>query len=269
MKSNREVFSLSIVLALLFAMACTRESQRTEPVTTTAGKATSTAPPAKEAEKRDKALVRVVHALPGFAAVDAFVDNTKEFPNVTYRTVTPYKEVPDVHEQFAIRPAGQDSAQPFAQNREGISGGNHYTAIAMPSTDGKPTLRVVADKLTPPPSGRASVRVIHASPDAGEVDVFVKGEDNALFDGVNTQTVTNYNEVDPMTVTLEVRPQGEVNVLLMVPNVTFEPGHLYTMVVTGKAKGTPKLEVIKIDDKLGVTTGTPSVSPSPIATRGK
>jgi Domain of unknown function (DUF4397) len=261
--------SLSIALGVLLMVACTTESERTEPVSTTTDKGASVAPAAKEAEKRDKALVRVIHTLPGFAAVDVFVADTKEFPKVIYKTVTPYKAVPDDREQFAIRPAGQETAQPFAQNREGIIGGNHYTAIAMPSTDGKATLRVVADKLTPPPPGKASVRVIHASPDAGEVDVFVKGEDNALFDGVNTQTVTNYNEVDPMTVTVEVRPQGEVNVLLMVPNVTFEPGHLYTMVVTGKAKGTPKLEVIKIDDKLGVTTGTPSVSPSPIATRGK
>jgi hypothetical protein len=266
MKGKR-IISLSIAMAVLLAVGCRPESERTESVATTTDKGTSSAPPAKEAEKRDKALVRIVDALPGFDAVDAYVGNNKEFPKVAYKSVTPYREVPDIHEQFAIRPAGQDSAQPLAENREGISGGNHYTAIAMPTNDGKATLRVISDRLTPPPSGKASVRVIHASPDAGEVDVFAKGKENALFSGVNQQTVTLYNEIDPMTATLEVRPQGKTDVLLTVPNVAFEAGHIYTIVLAGKAKGTPKLEAIKIDDRLVGATGTPGVSPSPTATR--
>jgi hypothetical protein len=259
MKINK-VFSLGVVLALLLMAACTPESQRMEPVTTTTDKGATTAPPAKEAEKRDKALVRVIHALPGFAAVDTFVGNTKEFGDITYKTVTPYKEVADVQEQFAIKPAGKESAAPFAQNSEGVSGGDHYTVIAMPAPDGKATLRVVADKLTPPPSGKASVRVINASPDAGEVDVVVTGKDGKLFGGVNPKMVTTYKEVDPTTVTLEVRPQGKNETLLTVPAVTFDAGHLYTIVLTGKAQGAPKLEAVKIDDQL---VGGTKTSPSP------
>jgi hypothetical protein len=265
---GKKVFSLSIVMALSLA-ACTTESDQTVPVTTTTEKGTSSAPPAKEAEKRDRALVRIVNVLPGFATVDAFVGNNKEFPNAAYKTVTPYKEVPDVQEQFAIRPAGQDSAQPLAENREGLSGGDHYTAIAMPATDGKPTLRVVGDRLTPPPSGKASVRFINASPDAGEVEVSVREKDSALFSGVNPQTVTFYNEVDPMTGTLEVRPQGKTDVLLTVPNVKFEAGHIYTIVLAGKVSGAPRLEAIKIDDRFAGATGTPGASPSPTATMSR
>src|SRR5262245_53259763 len=137
---SKKVFSVCMTLALGFMAACTSESERTEPVATKTDKGASTAAPAKEAEKRDKALVRVVHALPGFAAVDTFVGDTKEFNNVAYKAVTPYKEVPDVQKLFAIRPAGKDSSQPFAQNSEGISGGDHYTVIAMPAPDGKATL---------------------------------------------------------------------------------------------------------------------------------
>jgi Domain of unknown function (DUF4397) len=261
---GKKVFSLSIAMALSL-VACATESERTEPITTTTDRGTSSAPPAKEAEKRDRALVRVVNALPGSATLDAFVGNNKEFSNVTYKTVTPYKEVPDTQEQFAIRPAGQESAQPLAENREGLSGGNHYTAIAIPSTDGKPTLRVVGDSLKPPPSDKASVRFINASPDAGEVEVSVRDRGSALFSGVNPQTVTFYNEIDPMTVTLEVRPQGKTNVLLTVPNVKFEAGHIYTIVLAGKVSGAPKLEAIKIDDRFAGATGTPGISPSPSA----
>src|SRR5215475_16161556 len=260
--NSRKVFSLIIATALLWMVACTSESQRTEPVTTTTEKGASTAPPAKEAEKANKALVRVVNALPGTAPVDVFVGDTKEFNNVAYKAVTPYKETPDVQKQFAIKPAGQDSAQPLAQNTEGISGGDHYTAIAMPNPDGQPTLKVIPDKLTPPPSGKASVRVINASPDAGELDVFVKGKEEALVSGVNPETVTNYKEIDPVTGALEVRPEGKPNALVTVPAQKFEAGHLYTIIVTGKAKGAPKLEAVKIDDQLVGAAGGAQASPT-------
>src|SRR5215468_457307 len=261
--NSRKVFSLSIAMALLFMVACTSESQRTEPVTTTTDKGASTAPPAKEAGKADKALVRAVNALPGSAPVDVFVGDTKEFNNVAYKAVTPYKETPDVQKQFAIKPAGQDSAQPLAQNTEGISGGDHYTAIAMLNPDGQATLKVIPDKLTPPPSDKASVRVINASPDAGEMDVFVKGKEDAIVSGVDPATVNNYKEIDPVTGALEIRPEGKTNALVTMPAQKFEAGHLYTIIVTGKAKGGPKLEAVKIDDQLVGAPGAAEASPTP------
>jgi hypothetical protein len=259
MKSNK-IFSLGVILALLVLAACSSESQRTEPVTTTTEKGTSTAPPAKEAEKGNKALVRVINALPGSSAVDTYVGSTKEFNDVTYKTVTPYKEVPNVRENFAIKPAGKEEAEPFAQNREGVSGGDHYTVIAMPTSDGKALLKVVSDKLTPPRTGKASVRFINASPDAGEIDVVSKEKNDKIFGGVNAETTTTYHDVDPGTGTLEVLPQGKKNVLLTIPGVNFEPGHLYTIVLTGKANGAPKLETIKIDDQL---VGPAQTTPTP------
>lgn len=260
MKSKQMIFSLGISLALLITAACNAESKRSEPVSTTTDKGTSTAPPAKEAAERDKALVRIVHAVPGGQALDAFVGDTKEFTNITYNTVTPYKEVPSlrhVHKQFALRPAGQDAAPPLAKDTEGIGSGSHYTVIALPTVDGRTTLRVLADKLTPPPAGKASVRIVNASLDAGEVNVFVKGQEKELFHGVNFQTATSYNDLNPQTVTLEVRPEGKKDVLLTVPNVAFEGAHRYTIILLGKAKGTPRLEAIKVDDLLIAATPSP------------
>jgi hypothetical protein len=259
---DKRFFSIMMGAVLLFMAACMSESERTEPVTTTTDKGTSSAPSANEAEQRDMALVRFVQALPDVGRVDAFVGNNKEFSNVSYKSVTPYKEVSDAQEQFALRPAGQDSAQPLAENREGIRGGDHYTAIAMPATDGKPTLRVISDSLTPPPDGKASLRIVNAAP--GEVNVFLGNETSASFAGVNSQTVTFYKEVDPMRTTIEVRPQGKPDVLLTVPNVTLEPGHIYTYVIAGKPSG--RLEAIKIDDRLVGAAGSTGASPSPTGT---
>ena len=266
MRSNK-VWLLSIAMGVLYLAACSPESRSTDRVTTTTDNGASVAPSAKDAEKQDKALVRVINANPDIKAVDTFVGNIPEFQDVAYKTVTPYKAVPDSLDQFSIKPAGEKNAQSVAQNKELINGGNYYTAIAMPASDNKATLRVVDDKLRPPSSGKASVRVINASPDLEGVDVFVKDNDEKLFNDVDPQTITGYNEVDPITATLEFRSEGKKDVLLTVPNMTLEPGHHYTIVIAGKTKDTPKLEAIKIDDKLNVAAVTPSVSPSPSATQ--
>jgi hyperosmotically inducible protein len=57
-----------------------------------------------------------------------------------------------------------------------------------------------------------------------------------------------------MSGTLEVRPGGKNNAVLTIPNAKFQAGNTYTVVVAGKAKGTPKLEAMIIEDKLGGTT---------------
>ncbi len=67
---------------------------------------------------------------------------------------------------------------------------------------------------------------------------------------MNALSETSYSEFDPMSGTLEVRPEGKNNAVLTIPNAKFQAGNTYTVVVTGKAKGTPKLEATIIEDKL-------------------
>jgi hypothetical protein len=275
--NNRRRLGASVIglMVLLLMTACQRESNQNRPVTTTATPGgTTTAPPAQETEKRDRALVRVIHAIPGGGSVDVMSDGQVIFSNVAYKTTSPYKEVPAGQQTFRIRAAGREMGQPLAENREMMGGGDHYTIIAEPSTgmtgattDGtrmdhadrnRPTtdqtsgaaaradLRVVSDDLAPPSSGKAKVRVIHASPDVGEVDVYVRGRNDALFSGVNATSETRYTEVDPMTATLEVRPQGQKTALLTIPNLTLDAGKIYTVVITGH-KG--KLEALRVEDQ--------------------
>lgn len=105
MYSYAKLRTILALVALLLAAACARESTQNQPVTTTTNMGTSTAPPAREAERRDNALVRLVHALPGAQAVDVFADDAKIFTNIAYKTVTPYRELSDDRHTFRVRPA--------------------------------------------------------------------------------------------------------------------------------------------------------------------
>jgi uncharacterized protein DUF4397 len=271
-----------LLFSVLVAGACSRESQQTQPVTTTTEKGTSTAPPAKEVEQRGRTLVRIIHALPGSLALDMFADEAKAFASITYKTVTPYKELsgtlpptPPVAEipapspnrlqvVFRIRQVAQETMPPLAEAIQVLTPGNHYTVIVLPNGEGKKaSLKVTSDDLTPAPSEKARVRVIHASPDAGEVDVYAKERDKALFDGVNFESEVGYKEVEPMTATLEVRRKGQKSMLATTSNVKWEAGKTYTIVVTGRVKAAPKLEAVTVEDQLG--SNTASITTSAIA----
>jgi hypothetical protein len=93
---------------------------------------------------------------------------------------------------------------------------------------------------------------MHASPDAGELDIVDKQENKKLFSGLHFEKGTSYMNVDPVRGTLEIRQEDQDKAIMTLPNANFEKGRFYTIVVTGYLKGTPKLEALLVEDHLGV-----------------
>jgi len=253
MNKQTRLMAAALLAAMLLIGACATEPRSNEPVkTTTAETGTAVAPPAKEVKKRGQALVRFIHAMPGQRPIDAWVDLDKPFTKVDYKIVTAYQEVPGERHTFSVRPAGETPAQPLLENSESLAEGKHYTIIALPGTyRTAPALRIIDDNLTPPASGKAKLRVINAAPDARDIDIYAQGKDRALFEFVNPNSESSYTEVDPMNVTLEVRPTSQKNILLTVPNLKFEAGKIYTIIVTGHTKTEPRLEAVIVEDQVG------------------
>jgi len=242
-----------ILVVLLTFTGCNRSSEN-EPVTTTTDKGTTTAPSSEQAEKRDRALVRVINAGGKDQRYDVYVGDTRVFTSVDYKSVTPYKEVSGTVRTLKVRPAGQDTVEPLAQNTEMIIDGNYYTAVVMPEKDLKRVrLNVYSDNLVLPPADKTKVRVINASPDVGDVDVYAKGREKALFSGVGFASADGYNEVEPITGTLEVRLKGKKGVVASVPTTHFDAAKLFTVVTAGRL---PKLDVITVEDQLAGETVT-------------
>jgi len=247
-RARVHMFALPLA-ALIVTVGCSTESGQKGAVTTRTDKGTSTAAPSADADNRDRALVRVVQAMPAVQSADVFADDSKVFPGVSYKEVTPYKEVKDDRLTFRVKRSNQDAAEPLAENSEMLGGGKHYTVVAFPAAEGdRAELKVLSDNLTPPSEGKAKVRVIHAAANAGEVDVYTKGKKDAWFDGVNFRTETMYDEIDPMAATIEVRPDGKNTSLLTLPETRFEAGKIYTIIVMGRGRG--KLEGIVVEDQL-------------------
>lgn len=245
------LISTTCVALVIAAAACGGSNEQAQPVTTSTPGGQSTAPPAQQAAKRDNALVRAVHAIPAAASVDIFAGDTKAFAGLNYKAVTPYMELPGERTTFKVRPAGMDTADPLADNSEGLDDGEHYTVVASPGEDGKAAvLRVVADDLKRPDEGKARVRLIHAASDAGDIDVYVRGQRDALFDKLTFSGNADYTTIDPATTTIDIRQDGRDEAMVSLPNMTFDAGKSYTLVLTGRARSPGKLELIRIEDQI-------------------
>ncbi|MEJ7618014.1 MAG: DUF4397 domain-containing protein [Pyrinomonadaceae bacterium] len=258
MNIRPQVKIINLALLLLFAAGCKSETESTQPLTASTAAGTSAAPPASEVGQRNNGLARFIHAVPAMAATDLFVDDTKAFSNVTYKTITPYAEFPAARHIFRLRVAGQDSAQPLIEEDESLNKCGHHTVVALPSAgtaiiarnDGT-SLLFIADKIETPTAGKAKIRVVHAVPDLGALDIYLTGRSEALLESIDFGASSNYTEIEPFSGSLEVKRAGENVTTLSVPQMNIVAGKSYTVFVMGRTKGTANLEALSVEDFLG------------------
>lgn len=259
---------------VLFTVGC--GSKTSQPTTTTSSTGqSSTAPSGQEAANQKAALVRFVNAVPGRSATLAFGDSNV-FTDVAYKTVTPYKELPNERHDFKLLTGSNQHAQPAATNSEGLSKGQRYTVVASLDKNGRDKLQVITDNFSEPANGKAKIRLINASAD--EVDAYTPeaanpntgtaermrhptamttANEQKLFSGVNADSSTSFKDVDAQNTNLDIRRSSSRNHRVTpgvrVP-VDLAQNRMYTVVVTG-GEGRYPLSTMKIEDEL---TGTPA-----------
>ena len=260
MNRNSQRFALRSLacVVLLAAAACSAAPEQSGPVKTKTEAGTTTAPLAAEVAARKGALVRLVHAVPGVASVDLFAGDGKVFENAAYKATTAYRELPSASALYRLRLAGQDAAEPLVEDSEAFGTGRYHTVVVLPvrasgllSKAEGVELRFMADEFEAPAAGRARVRLVNASPDLDEVDLYAAGRAEPLVKGAKFGAETAYAETEPAAGGLEVRRAGENISTLSVPGLKIEAGGLYTVFIVGGTKGAAKLEAFVVEDRLG------------------
>ncbi|MFN7252832.1 MAG: DUF4397 domain-containing protein [Anaerobacillus sp.] len=85
----------------------------------------------------------------------------------------------------------------------------------------------------PTPSGApAKVRVLHASPGAPAVDIYING--NKTFENVTYYQISPYLEVPAGSYRVEVYPTGQKNTPVLTENVEVRSGRSYTVAAAGR-----------------------------------
>jgi hypothetical protein len=203
------------------------------------------------AQGAPEAQVRVAHLASDAPYVDVSVNGepVAALQNVPYGTISPYLPLPAVTQQVTVYPAG-DSSQPVIDTPVDLVAGGAYTigAIGLVS-DGSLGAQVYQDDLTPPAQGNSKVRVVHASPDAGPVDVVPAGG-APLVSGLQFPNASPYAQVPAGTYNLNVNAAGTDTTAISVPNATVASGGIYSAFAVGTASA-GNLDVILAQDSAG------------------
>ena len=191
--------------------------------------------------------VRVVHAIGNAPAVDVTVDGAAAFTNVAFRNTPVYANVAVGARDFGVRATGT-AANLLTVADVPVAAGVDYTAVALGRLGAAgalaPTVRLIVDDAAPP-AGQASVRVLHASPAAGDVDVYVTATDANLANEAPDIIDLEFNENPPVanipagTYRIRVTPTGTKTVAIDVNNVTLAGGQKWLAIALGdNAPGT-------------------------------
>jgi hypothetical protein len=201
---------------------------------------------ARDSSETNIAFVRFINAHLAGVPIALYFGGTKVFSEVSYKSVTAFKEVPAEHRDFILR----DERNP-SQNLPAISAtldaGKHYSVVAFDSDHSTPILRVITEEEEKPKSSKSRVRVIHAVPGAQLVTLYARGRTDKLASESIFGDVSPWNEVDPVDTGIEIRTRGDEDVL-RIPNISMEAGRLYTLLVIGGPKTDRKLDAIWIGD---------------------
>jgi hypothetical protein len=237
-----------VLTAGLGGTACRRDTDTGTVTTRTEGGATA-APGAGRAERSDRALVRVVNAIPGARALDIYAGDSAAFSKVPYRKVTPFQPLAAEAASFQIKSGAE--AKPMAENREPLAAGAHYTVIAMPDEGGasRRNLRVLHDDFAPVPGDKARLRLVNAIPGEDDLTLKLRGFDDELFSDVAFKREAGWKDVDPFVGTL-VLLNGKERTIATLPEMKVMGGKSYTLVAAGQPA---KAEVIVVEDDVKPT----------------
>src|SRR5256885_1071433 len=190
--------------------------------------------------------VRLAHLSPDTPNVDVYLSTVggsgapQVFPGVGYGVISKYLSVPQGTYAVAMRGAGAPATDPpVLTTNVTVTAGKAYM-VAGVGKHADLGLKVIEDDLTPPPSGKAKVRVIQASVGASALDLAIQGGP-MIAGNVPFASTTRYFEVQPGRWTLTAKgtsggPSGNLGVHL-------EAGNVYSVLVLDAPGGGLKSEL--------------------------
>lgn len=92
---------------------------------------------------------------------------------------------------------------------------------------------VTHDNSDTPAKGKAKIRVINLSPDAGDIDFVANGDEEAWSSDLAFKESSDFMEVDAQEYDFQVRSSANNDLLLTVPDIQLQPRYFYTIIIRG------------------------------------
>lgn len=200
------------------------------------------------------AELRVVHASPDAPAVDVVVDDNFGSPlvqNLAFPDVAGYVEVPADEYNVKVTAAGNPGAIVIDADLE-LNAGRTYSVYAVNTLANIEPLVLQDDRR--PIATQAKVRIIHGSPAAGAVDIYVTAPGAGIatvtptFANVPFKAETGFVSLAAGSYDVTVTPQGSKTPAIGPATIAVANGGVYTAVARDAAGGGAPLGLILLDD---------------------
>lgn len=233
---NRAMAAVALVFVCI--IGCSPQTKERSVTTSSQGQK-SEAPAGTAAARDDAALVRFINADAKAGRFDIWSGDMRTFSDIMYKAITPYVEVPAHAGRFVLRQAG--GTKDVAVSLREVLPGRHYTLVALPRGDGSSRLVVIADYLAALEPGKATVRLVNASTDITDLDLYIAGSPTRIEHGVPPSVAASSAAVKP--VALDIRQEGQP-AYQKLSNVRVEADRLYTFVVSGTPESPDLLQIV-------------------------
>jgi len=185
--------------------------------------------------------LRVVHASPNAPPVDVVVDDDFANPLVSdlgFPDFTPFVSVPPATYNVKVTDAATQTLVPIDADVQ-LTAGIRYTVLAVGNLAAIEPLFATDDARRV--ATNAKVRIIHASPTAQDVDIYVTapGTDIGTVEPARAvvpfKANTGYLELAPGSYDVTVTPTGSKTAAIGPATLSFEAGDVLTVVARDEA----------------------------------
>lgn len=185
------------------------------------------------AQAEGQALVRFVHAIPGAAAVDIYVNDTLTVTDLQAGSATAHLTLAAGDYNLTVTQSGADTV--LWEQAVTLAAGSAQTLIA--ATTQPLTFQVFQDDLAPLPIGKARFTAIHAIPAGPAVDV-VLSDGRPVVAGLDFAQAYGTLDVPAMAYDFAVVPTGGSVDAALVPTASYalDSGASYVLLVYGTAQ---------------------------------
>ncbi len=200
------------------------------------------------------ATLRVVHASPDAGNVDVLVDGAVVVSNLAFPEFTDYLSLAPGLYDVAVTPAGNPGVEAISVDDLELEIGTEYAVIAVgelaPAT--LDALLLVDDNRRI--ATEAKVRIVHGSPNAGAVDIYVTGAGEAIDDaepaiaGFEFLEQTGYLSLAAGDYDVTVTAAGTTTPAIGPATITVEASGIYTAIARDPLFGEIDFGLILLDD---------------------
>lgn len=182
------------------------------------------------------AELRATHLSPNTPAVNIFIDGQPAILEVGYATTTVYRPIAPGKHRMQVSLASDTLNEAVIDTTIDLIRGRPYT-IALLQPLESIEAQLLSDSTKSPPSGQTRLRVIHAAPATGALDVWTLGSDAPLLTDQYFGQV-DYVNLPPGEFTFRFAVAGTTGSLLTSQRLRLEPGWTYTIALTGAGADT-------------------------------